>query len=104
MTNCGGCAAFSRACDNRRFDYGHRRSTRNLRELPPAGLCPACLLTTGIEEGDPQEFISGRRHQEYELLNEVARGGMGIVYRARQHVPPRIVALKMILPANVGSA
>jgi TolB-like protein/Tfp pilus assembly protein PilF len=70
----------------------------------PAGLCPACLLTTAIEEGDSEESISGSRIQDYELLNEVARGGMGIVYRARQRVPPRIVAIKTILPTHVGSA
>src|SRR6476660_3509458 len=57
------------------------------------GLCPVCLLGAALPGNESDD--SGTFH--YDLIEEIARGGMGVVYRAVQHGSQRQVAIKMIL-------
>src|SRR5436305_2493924 len=68
----------------------------------PAGNCPSCLMRQVLPEAEPPKPVL-RFFAGYELVSEIAHGGMGIVFRARQISLNRMVALKMILAGHLAT-
>ncbi len=79
------------------------------------GLCLSCLLSQGLGadsyDGESLEDVLGEidvsdadwRLGNYQILEEIGRGGMGAVYQVRQRRSRRIMALKRILSYHADS-
>ncbi len=83
------------------FFDDRRRLDRLAARVNPIHSAP----TIGAESAPagPRPGTRLRYFGDYELLEEIARGGMGIVFKARQVSLNRVVALKMILSGNFAS-
>src|SRR5438128_2671769 len=96
---------------------GHRWEHTAPGPVPadPARACPVCAGANQATLAYPStpvqlvqgpvgpSFAPGQVLAGFEIIDELNRGGMGVIYKARQLGLNRIVVLKVITPDRLGS-
>lgn len=85
--------------DDLRSFFANREALEKL--AGPLNAQAALEPTIGLHNWPAGSGERLRYFGDYELLDEIARGGMGVVYKARQVTLNRIVAVKMILAGQL---
>ena len=91
------------ASELREFFADQEKMKRFAQSVNKARLGEATIGADDSAETD-KSLLRIRYFGDYELVEEIARGGMGVVYKAKQVSLNRIVALKMILAGQLASS
>ena len=96
-------AAHTELADDLQSFFRNHDSIGRLAVPLNAAAAEAPTITGMLDPEPAQAGMTVRYFGDYELLEEIARGGMGVVFKARQVNLNRVVALKMILAGQLAN-